>query len=65
MNVWCKTMQIDLTEAEAEVLRELLTYAISEIRMEIADTDSGSYRQTLKDRKALFLSIAEKLEGKH
>jgi len=57
-------MQIDLTEAEAEVLRELLTYAISEIRMEIADTDSGSYRQTLKDRKALFLSIAEKLERK-
>jgi len=31
--------------------------------MEIADTDSGTYRQALKDRKALLASILEKLGG--
>jgi hypothetical protein len=29
--------------------------------MEIADTDSANYRQSLKDRKALYVRIAEKL----
>lgn len=56
-------MNLELTREEAKVLMELLTYALSEIRMEIADTDSGTYRQTLKDRKALFMSILEKLGG--
>lgn len=54
-------MGLDLTDDETKVLRELLTYALSEIRMEIADTDSGNYRQSLKDRKALYARIAEKL----
>jgi hypothetical protein len=54
-------MGLDLTDDETKVLRELLTYALSEIRMEIADTDSGNYRQSLKDRKALYVRIAEKL----
>jgi hypothetical protein len=54
-------MRLDLTVDETKVLRELLTYALSEIRMEIADTDSGNYRQSLKDRKALYVRIAEKL----
>ncbi len=56
-------MMLDFTAEETKALRELLTYALSEIRMEIADTDSGTYRQTLKDRKALFMSILEKLGG--
>ncbi len=55
-------MQLNFSD-EAKVLRDLLTYALSEIRMEIADTDSGTYRQKLKDRKAIFLSILEKLDG--
>lgn len=54
-------MGLDLTDDETKVLRELLTYALSEIRMEIADTDSANYRQSLKDRKALYVRIAEKL----
>lgn len=54
-------MRLDLTVDETKVLRELLTYALSEIRMEIADTDSANYRQSLKDRKALYVRIAEKL----
>lgn len=55
-------MQLDLTEAEVSILKELLEYAISEIRMEIAGTDSGNYRQMLKDRKAVFMSVASKLD---
>jgi len=57
-------MKIELTQEEAELLRELLSFALSELRMEIADTDSSSYRETLKERKNTLKGLLEKLEKK-
>ncbi|MBO8154801.1 hypothetical protein [Thermovirga sp.] len=55
-------MKLEMTDEELELLRELLSFTLSELRMEIADTDSASYREKLKERKALLAGLLEKLE---
>jgi hypothetical protein len=54
-------MELKLTQEERELLRELLSFALSELRMEIADTDSSSYREKLKERKETLKNLLEKL----
>jgi hypothetical protein len=54
-------MKLELTKEERELLRELLSFALSELRMEIADTDSSSYREKLKERKETLKNLLEKL----
>jgi len=46
--------QLNLTDEERTLLSELLDVAISEIRMEIADTDRREYREFLKNREVLM-----------
>ena len=46
--------QLNLTDEERALLSELLDVAISEIRMEIADTDRREYREFLKNREVLM-----------
>ena len=55
-------MKLEMTDEELELLRELLSFTLSELRMEIADTDSASYREKLKERKTLLAGLLEKLE---
>jgi len=55
-------MKLELTKEERELLRELLSFALSELRMEIADTDSSSYREKLKERKETLKNLLEKLD---
>jgi len=54
-------MELKLTQEERELLRELLSFTLSELRMEIADTDSSSYREKLKERKETLKNLLEKL----
>ncbi len=55
-------MSLDLTSEEDEVLRELLDVALSDMSMEIADTDNAGYRTGLRDRRTLLQSVRAKLE---
>ena len=45
-------IELDLTREEREVLLEILEADLSDLRMEIADTDSLDFRDMLKGRKA-------------
>jgi hypothetical protein len=54
-------MQINLTTEEAEVLNEILTSYLSDLRMEISHTDSGFFREGLKERENLLKKIIEDL----
>lgn len=54
--------QLIFTEEEQELLVEILESEISDLRMEIADTDRRGYREMLKNREILMKSIRQKLE---
>jgi hypothetical protein len=47
-------IQFDLDEEERQVLLEMLESALSDLRMEIADTDSMDFREMLKGRKEVL-----------
>lgn len=46
-------VQIDLNGEELDTLVGVLESYLSELRMEIADTDSYDFRQMLKERRAV------------
>lgn len=54
-------MQVDLTPEEERMLVEILESTLSDLRMEIADTDSKDFREMLKDRKAVIVKVLEAL----
>ena len=56
-------IQLDLTDEEVEILKELLESAHSDLRMEIADTDRMDFRDMLKGRKAVLAKTLEALGG--
>ena len=55
---------IDLSEAESEVLRQILEVDLSDLRMEIADTDSFNFRDDLKGRKEVLQKVLDSLGRK-
>jgi hypothetical protein len=55
--------QITMTQAEAAALREILSSYLSDLRMEIADTDSMQFREGLKRREALLKKLLEQLDA--
>jgi hypothetical protein len=54
-------VQIELTSKEAERLGEVLESYLSDLRMEIADTDDKSFRDGLKDKEAFLGRMLERL----
>jgi hypothetical protein len=52
---------LQLTPDDAEVLRMALESYLSDLRMEIADTDSMDFREMLKKKKAVLRAIANQL----
>ncbi|HET7293430.1 MAG TPA: hypothetical protein VFM88_13475 [Vicinamibacteria bacterium] len=54
-------VRIELTEKEAERLRELCEAQLSDLRMEIAATDSVEFRAGLKQDAGLLRSLIEQL----
>ncbi len=54
---------INLNPEQAETLKETLVSYLSDLRMEIADTDKLEFRQMLKKRKAILESIVGQLDG--
>jgi hypothetical protein len=47
--------QLELNPTEKEILVSILDLALSDLRMEIADTDSQDYRDVLKERKQVII----------
>jgi hypothetical protein len=54
-------IQLDLSAAEMKTLAEILETAYSDLRMEIADTDSKDFRDMLKERKAVIAKALDAL----
>ncbi len=54
-------MTLELSQVETEELQHALGGYLSELRMEIADTDSYDYRQNLKARKGVLSGVLAKL----
>ena len=55
--------QITLTQEEAATLRRVLTNYVSDLRMEIAETDSWQFRQNLKREEVLLKKLLEQLDA--
>ena len=55
-------MNLELSDQEVEVLRDLLRSEYSELGGEIANTDSADYRGGLKKKRAVTKAILERLE---
>lgn len=53
----------ELNPEELELLKEILTSDLSELRMEIVDTDNSRFKDGLKHRKQVMMDILEKLGG--
>ena len=56
-------IRIELTELERGVLVEAIESYLSDLRMEISDTDSMDYREMLKARKEILGHILDCLES--
>jgi hypothetical protein len=54
-------MRVDLTIEEKRILHGVLESTLSDLRMEIADTDSQDFRDMLKKRKAVLQKLLEAL----
>lgn len=54
-------LNLELGEEDANVLREALADYLSDLRMEIADTDQQDFREHLKHRKVILAGILERL----
>jgi len=52
---------LELTSEEAYVLHEVLNSYLSDLRMEIADTDRMDFREQLKHRRELLERVADAL----
>ncbi len=53
------SLALDLTTHEQEILRELLEQHLSDLRMEIADTERLEFRDMLKERKEVIRKILD------
>lgn len=56
-------VQLTLTAQEAATLRSALQSYVSDLRMEIADTDSMDFRERLKAEETLLKRLLEQLGG--
>jgi hypothetical protein len=54
-------VQLELSNSEAKTLKELLTSALSDLSMEISDTDNASFRRELRERRELLEGIDRRL----
>jgi hypothetical protein len=56
-------VQLTLTAEEASMLGEILASYLSDLRMEIADTEAMDFREHLKQREVFLKKLLEELPG--
>jgi hypothetical protein len=54
---------LKLTDEEADTLIQVLSYYISELRMEVTDTDQQEMRDALKVEEAMLKRVLQVLKG--
>jgi hypothetical protein len=54
-------MELTLTDAETNELRDLLDGSLGDLSSEIADTDNPSYRLALKERRTRLQAVRAQL----
>ncbi len=54
-------VRIELSEADVATLKDVLDSYLSDLRMEIADTDRMDFREGLKDRKKVLESLMDRI----
>jgi len=57
-------MQLDLSDDDVELLREVLDSALDRLTSEIGRTDNRVYRQDLKGRRDRLRSLLDVLGGR-
>ncbi len=57
-----KMIQLNLADDEVLTLREVLESYLSDLRMEIADTDQMGFREKLKQDEVILKKIIEALK---
>jgi hypothetical protein len=55
-------ISIDFSSAERKLLREMIDGMLSELRMEIADTDRLEYREMLRARKLVLQRMLDAID---
>jgi len=53
--------QLSLTDTEGETLTKALEAYLSDLRMEIADTDAHDFREGLKQEESVITRLLERL----
>ena len=56
-------VRLELSPEQYQLLVELLESCLTDLRMEIVDTDRIDYKDMLKDRKDILLSLLETLRS--
>jgi hypothetical protein len=56
-------INLDLTNEENDILVMVLESYLSDLRMEIADTDSMDFRESLKKKKEVLKKVLETLKN--
>lgn len=54
-------VHLTLTDEEAGTLKKALETYLSDLRMEIADTDAQDFRENLKQEKSVITRLLEQL----
>ena len=55
-------MQLEVTNEEAHLLREVLRSYLTDLRGEIVDTDNPEFKRQLKHERELLDAIAQRLD---
>ncbi len=55
--------RLELTSQEAALLAQALETYLSDLRMEIADTDRHDFREELKRQETILRSLMDRLAG--
>ena len=56
-------MELQLSSEELEVLRDIVSRELGNIKEEVYRTDSADYKDMVKAREATIMAILNKLQG--
>jgi len=57
-------VQLTLTDQDAATLKRALETYLSDLRMEVADTDAQDFREDLKQEESVIKRLVEQLGGR-
>ncbi|MFY9398627.1 MAG: hypothetical protein WAR22_09720 [Desulfomonilia bacterium] len=54
-------IRVDFTPEEKDILKSMLSNYVSDLRMEIADTDRKDYREIIRQQKEILQKLMDAL----